>query len=189
MPTKKKNPGKYTLGRKSSLHDVELPSGATCQARRPGVQGLLAAGVLDNFDQLTALIQTEHIDKKAVRPPSAGGKVEVNAIEVGKALLADKAKMDAGFQLIDKLVAFVVTQPVVWIDYQLPDESDEAFAKREHEAERDEALGISEVDLEDRLYLMNWAVGGTSDLAAFRERLAGSMAGMAAVQSVQDPAE
>lgn len=188
MPTKKKNPGKYTLGRKSSLHDVELPSGATCQARRPGVQGLIAAGVLDNFDSLTSLIQTEHIDKKSSRPPAAGAKVE-NAIEVGKALLADKAKMDAGFQLIDRLVAYVVTQPLVWIDYQLTGESDEDFAKREHEAERDEALAISEVDLEDRLYLMNWAVGGTSDLAAFRERLAGGMAGLAAVQSVQDPAE
>lgn len=187
MPTKKKN---YTLGRKgrNQLHDLTLPSGATCQARRPGVQGFIAAGVLDSFDQLTSIVQVEHVDKNSTRPPSQR-VTPADVAEGTKALLADSEKMNAGFQLIDRLAAYVVTEPAVWIDYQLKNESDEDWAKRQAKAEADEAIAISDVDLEDRIFLVNWAVGGSNDLAAFRQGLADNMGSVAAIEGVSVPTE
>lgn len=179
MPGKNRTNGpkpasKYTLGSKTSnsgLHDVLLPSGATCQARRPGVQGMIAAGVLDNFDELTALVQSEHITPKIPKGQSAAAAAKVSAAQTqgaAEALIKDKGKLHTALTLMDRLAAYVIVQPPVWVDYQLMDEPDEAWAKREAEAEESGALAIREVDIDDKMFLLNWAVGGSSDLAAFR---------------------
>lgn len=173
--------GGYTLGAKDSsdLHDLTLPSGATCQARRPGVQGFIKAGVLDSFDSLTALVQTEHIEKKSTRPQKV---TKEQALEAGMALMQNPDKLNAGFQMIDKLVAYTVTQPSVWIDYQMIGESDLDWAKRQEEPGQ---VGVRDIDLEDKLFLMQWAVGGSNDLAAFREGLPAGVDTLAAIQSLQ----
>lgn len=172
----------YTLGRSSEpLFDLTLPSGQTCQARRPGVKGLIKAGMLDNFDQLTALVQTEHVEKNSSGPRKATAQDMV-------ALARDKEKLEAGFELIDKLVAYVVTQPKVWVNYKLLNESDEEFEKRRLAAEESDAVPVEYVELEDKIYLLNWAVGTSSDLTNFRQGLQSTLADMATVQSVQNQA-
>lgn len=182
MPGKAK---KYTLGQASDLHDVTLPSGATCQARRPGVQGLISAGLLDSFDDLTALIKTEHIDKHSIRGQATVSKVTpVEAKNAVDTLMADKEKLATAFHMVDRLVISVVTQPAVWIDYQLKDETDEDFAERARKARVDEAIPVRAVDLDDKMFLVNWAVGGSSDLTAFREGREQLMADVASSQEV-----
>lgn len=184
MPGKTKTQNqKYTLGQKvnDGLFDVELPSGATCQARRPGVQGLIAAGLLDSFDDLTALVQTEHIGPKTPRGQiAAAAKVSAKqSQDAAAALMADKDKLASAFQLVDRLVAGIVTQPLVWVDYQFALESDEAFAERTAKALKDEAIAVRDVDLDDKMFLMTWSIGGSSDLAAFREGRDKLMGGLA----------
>lgn len=188
-------PGKnrYTLGanRTSALVDLTLPSGATCQARRPGVQGLISAGVLDGFDQLTALVQTEHIDRqeaaKSSRPKASDKVTEADATQAALALIADKEKLHAGILLIDKLVVYVVTQPALWIDYQMKDESDADFAKRQSEALANDSFAVREVDLDDKMFLINWAVGGSAELASFRKGTKKIVDNVAAEQAVSLP--
>lgn len=156
--------GKYSFGKsESDLHDVTLPSGGIVQARRPGVGGLIEMGLLDSFDDLTALVQTEHIDSKdgKVTPEQAKAAAEN--------LMANKESLAAALHLIDKLTVGVVVQPLVWVDYQLEGESDEDWLKRKEQAEEDEAFPVRKVDLDDKMFLLNWAVGGTPDLKAFRE--------------------
>lgn len=168
MPGKKK----YTLGQtgQSGLHDVTLPSGATCQARRPGVQGLIAAGLLDNFDQLTALVQTEHIDPKNPRKAAAAKKVTASDIpEAAMAVMRDPELMLTGFHLMDKLAAYIVVQPPVWIDYQGKEESDEDWERRQREALQLEAVAVRTIDPDDKMFLMSFATGGSQDLAGFRQ--------------------
>src|SRR6478609_789269 len=115
--------GGYTLGQNTEaveegLFDLTLPSGATCQARRPGVQGLLAAGMLDSFDQLSSLVATEHIQKKTPAGMAQAAKVSRDqAAQAAAGLMADPAKLITGMQLVDKLAAYCVTQPEVWVDY------------------------------------------------------------------------
>lgn len=179
MPGKSKAKGKYGFGKKSSedLHDVTLPSGGTVQARRPGVSGLLRLGLLDHFDELTAIVQTTHIDPKNPKP----AKVTAAAVKAATdEMTVDADKLASAFHLVDRVVTGIVVQPPVWIDYQVKDESDEDFAKRAAKAEVDEAEAIREVDLEDKMFLLEWSVGGANDLKAFREGTGELMADMAA---------
>lgn len=166
---------KYTLGIQAAtpieqLYDLRVPSGALCQVRRPGVQGLIKSGILDSFDSLTALVKTEHFDRN---DPAAKEKADSAA---ATAFAEDPSQVLAGFAMIDRLVAAVVAQPALWADSKGPKETDAAYAARAAEAERDGAIPCSNVDLEDRIFIMNWAVGGSADLAEFREGLGSTLA-------------
>lgn len=173
----------YTLGKASDLHDLTLPSGATCQARRPGVQGLISAGLLDNFDELTALVQTEHIGPNSLK--GTAPKVSPDDVaHVAKILNEDKGKIHTAFLLVDRLAAYVVTEPKVWVDYQFKDEPDEGFEKRAKEAKEAGAIPVRAIDLDDKMFLLQWAVGGTSDLAEFRKGSQALMANVDASQTV-----
>lgn len=180
-PKKAVPAGGYSIGRGSSptdLVDVELPSGNICQARRPGVQGLIGAGLLDSLDELTALVQTEHIDPKTPSGMAAAQRVTAKQAEdATQALLADKDKLETAFTLIDRITAYVVVQPPVWVDYKLKVsdpgqesriETDDEFNRREEAAAKAGAIAVREVDDEDKMFLLQWCVGGTSDLAGFR---------------------
>lgn len=179
MPGKGRNgPGKttnkYSLGVRTNdgLHDVDLPSGHTVQARRPGVQGLIAAGLLDNFDELTAIVQVEHIEPQTPKGRSASATPKVTpdqAQSAAEVLLKDKEKLATAFHLMDRLAAFVIVQPPVWVDYQGKDEPDGEWEARQAKAAEDGAYAVREIDIEDKTFLLNWAVGGSSDLAAFRQ--------------------
>lgn len=178
MPGKNRTTGKksYTLGQRQrsqfGLFDVELPSGDTCQAKRPGVQGLIQLGLLDNFDQLTAIVQMDHIAPNtpvAARPKVTDGQMRDAAV----ALMNDPEALGGLLHMLDKLVAGIVVQPPVWIDYQVKDETDEAWEARQAKAEADDAVAVREIDMDDKMFLMNWAVGGSADLAAFRKGRAG----------------
>jgi len=183
--------GGYTLGQSvetdSDLFDLELPSGATCQAQRPGVQGLIGAGILDSFDSLTSLVNTEHIQKHTAQGMAQAARISREQAEKAAAgLMADPQKMAAGFQMVDRLTAYVVTQPLVWVDYQMTDESDADWAKRE--ANESDRIPVRRIALEDKMFLMTWAVGGSADLERFREEFAHALGGMAAIENVQDQA-
>lgn len=174
MPGKTRNGNKkYSLGAKTDdgLHDVDLPSGHTVQAKRPGVQGLIAAGLLDNFDELTALVQTEHIEPQTPKGRSAAASQKVTPDQTkaaAEALMKDPSKLATAFHLLDRLVAHIVVQPPVWIDYQGKDEPDEEWEARQDKAKEDGAYAVREVDIEDRMFLLNWSIGGSADLTAFR---------------------
>lgn len=187
MPGKGKStkPNKYTLGKKKAstdgLFDVDLPSGETCQAKRPGVPGLIELGLLDSFDDLTAFVQIEHIDPKTAR----GQKVSPEqARDAAIAIMKDPDKLAKMLHLVDRVVVGIVTQPIVWIDYQQKDESDEAWEKRQAKAQEDEAVAVRDIDLDDKMFLLNWAVGGTSDLKAFRQGSQELMGNLAASEAV-----
>ena len=176
----------YTLGSKSRemLVDLTLPSGETCEARRPGVQGFIRAGIIDSFDELTSLVQTEHVQQKSSRPQKV---TKEQALAAGQAMMVDKAKLEAGFELIDRLAAHTITQPEVWIDYQLTNESDEDWEARQ--ARELHRVPITVVGLDDKVFLMQWAVGGAADLKAFRKEFGTGLVDLAAIEGVSLPAK
>lgn len=170
MPAKK-----YTLGKvgvSTDEEDITLPSGATCRARRLGFQGMVDAGLLDNFDSLTAIVQTEHIG------PNTGGiagqpkATEADVQRATAEMIANKDKMSAAIELMDRVTAYVVVEPKVWINYQLTKEADADFDKRVEEAKKAEAIPVQAIGEVDKMHLLQWSMGGTADipdaLAAFR---------------------
>lgn len=154
----------YGLGLANKPMELDLPSGNTCLAVRPGAQGLIKAGLLDSLDQLTSLVQAEHIDSKDPK----------KAIQEGvNALAMDHQKILEGMEILDRAVAFVVREPKLHLDEP---EIDKATGEPKVDAKgfpvyapRDpEKLYADETDLEDRMFIFQWCVGGTSDLKTFR---------------------
>lgn len=170
--------------------DITVPSGQLCLARRPGVQGLVAAGVLDHIDSLTALVDEKHIKR-------AQGKQVVD-IDV-KALAKDPKKLIEVLEVVDKIVCHVVLKPgikpspkcsvckkpIEWHAWAPPDEVD-------HEPDIDIEDGVIyafQVDLGDKMFLVNFAAGGTRSLERFRRESEEVMGGVESGDDVQLPPE
>lgn len=158
------------------VEDITVPSGQLCLARRPGVQGLVAAGVLDHVDSLTTLVGEKHIKR------AKGGQVE--DIDV-KELAKDPKRLIDVMQVVDTIVCHVVLKPAIspspkckicnnvieWHSWAPNDEVD-------HQPDIDEkpgAIYAYQVDLEDKMFLVNYAAGGTRSLERFRRESAESL--------------
>lgn len=186
MPGKSRTPVTYNLGQvDDELHDLTLPSGQRCQARRVGVEGLIDAGLLDSLDELTSLVQTEHVQpkSKAIPARSIASTPKITAADTDaatKALAADPERLGTAFSVIDKLVVYIVVQPTLWVDYKmkikdneakdgLRIETDDEFAHRQEIAAKTSATPVRRVRLEDKMELLNWVMGGVSNLKNFRQ--------------------
>lgn len=172
--TKKKHGSSWK--KQGVLTDLELPSGETCLARRPGIKGLIKAGVLHSMDSLTGLVETEVI-------PKAEGKPNVDIA----ALVKDQDRLEAMMTMVDKIVCVVVAEPVVLpVMVQEVDEDDnpvfddaaEPVMREIRDDERDpKAIYVDYIEIEDKMFIMNFAVGGTIDLARFRQETKDVMGG------------
>ena len=138
---------------------LALPSGNVCLAKNPGMEVFLLQGMIPNA--LLPLVQ--------------------QAVEQGQGLTpTQQAKLNTDPEMLGQVMEFArmclvecVVEPVV-----LP--------VPEGEAQRDpECLYADEVDLEDTIFIMQWVVGGTSDLERFREEQASALATVATEPAVQ----
>jgi len=163
----------YGLGLTSKSFEIELPSGNTCLAIRPGAQGLIKAGLLDSMDQLTGLVQTEHIDSKDPR----------RMAEAVQALSVDPEKLMQGLEMVDRCIAHVVQDPKVWLDEPLLDKESgrPVFETKMTPGGKEVRVPVYKprkvglvyadmVDLEDKMFIFQWSIGGTADLKSFRQQ-------------------
>lgn len=158
---------KYGLGKSAQQIELVLPSSETCLVIRPGVQGLIKAGILDNLDTLTGLVQTELIDSKDPR-------IKQQAVN---ALASRPGDLLKAMSLVDRVVCHVVKAPEV----EMPPESD---------SERDpETLYADDVDLDDKMFIFQFVVGGTRDIEQFRKQSEELLGGIPTVQNVSLPTE
>lgn len=193
---------KYSVGRKglaarAKTVELKLPSlqvdedghetteHNVCLVRVPDPLLLITAGLLDDFDELTALVgtQIETID----------GKSKASA-EVIKKLAGMTDQLTKGMQLVDRLCEMVIVEPaVVWpvVRWTTGEQAGQPVTDRDGKFvmlgpdERDnETLYTDEIDLEDRMFILQFSVGGVSDPAQFRQEYADSMAGVADVASL-----
>lgn len=163
-PAKAASKPTYGLGLNNKSFELDLPSGNQCLARRPGAQGLIKAGLLDSMDQLTALVQTEHIDGNDPRKLAEGVQ----------ALAMDPKKIAEGLDMVDRCVAYVVVEPKVHLDTPKRGADGKEIigpdGKPVMEPRQDGLIYADEVDLDDKMFIFNWSVGGTADLKSFREQ-------------------
>jgi hypothetical protein len=191
--TKKTN-RKYGAGWGSQNHELEMPSGEMCLVRRPGVQGLIAAGIMEQGDVLTGMVQQQTLRK-------AQGKPEMKAEEV----LNDKGHFEAIIEAVDKIAAYVVVEPKLWEPFELElSASGEPIWEGERPKfklvdgkrvtlrydQRDpEKVYTDYVDLEDRMFIMNFVVGGAKDLATFRAKSEEALGSVSDGEAAPDAAE
>lgn len=148
--------------------DLIVPSGQKCLVRRPGVQGLMEAGVLRDLDSLSALVDEKHV--KRVK-----GSMTADQIEV-KALMGDPDAMTNLMHVVDRVLCHVVMKPPI---NMTPNDPTQRVPG---------AIYTDMVDLTDKMFIFNFAVGGTRSLESFREQLESAMGGVDPEQEAQEDA-
>lgn len=134
------------------IEDLTVPSGQLCLVRRPGVEGLIKEGILKDFDTLTSLVQVEHIDRV-----EKGKRPSADEAELGKQIFADPDKFMQMIHVVDRVVTAVVMQPVIEMT---PND----VTRREKGV-----VYADMIELEDKMFIFQYAVGGTRDIERFRE--------------------
>lgn len=151
-----------TWGSIGGMEDLEVPSGQLCLVKRPGVQGLIQAGVLHKIDSLTSLVQSKHINR--VNPTPGGATEGINVAS----LMEDPKALDDIMHTVDRVVCHVVVQPPV---HMTPND----VTNR-----KPGVIYADMVDLIDKMFIFNYVVGGSSDLETFRSGLDQSLGGVEA---------
>jgi hypothetical protein len=170
MPAKT---NKYNLGQHEVLFDLEVPSGALCQVRRPGPMGLVNAGVLEQIDILGDFVQKNHVNRAAGHPVQS----DKDSAEIGLELLKDSAKLRAVEALINKVTCYVVVQPQLHLPPdQLPEDHEDYQQPR-----KPERTYADSVEFEDRMFIFQYVLGGTADIALFRQKFGESVGSMEAL--------
>ena len=159
-------PTAWGAGGIGQLTELTVPSGQLCLVRRPGTQGLIEAGILHNIDSLTAIVNTKHVRR-------VKGKEEIDV----QSLMADPENVETLMHTIDRIVCYVVVKPDVHMspnDVTLRDP---------------DVIYADMIDLEDKMFIMNFAVGGTRDLERFRRELSESVGSVAPSKGTRRKAE
>lgn len=170
-PTKKAsrsgNPAKRATAQtwKRNLgEDVTLPSQNVCLARRPGPAAILGEGILP--DELAPIISEAVSKGKGLRPQKA------------QEILDKPEGLLMMMEAMDKVTAMVVIEPKVrFHKYSEKDATDENGVVDASlvgtvipmDARDSDFVYTDEVDIEDKMFLFQYAVGGTRDYVRFRE--------------------
>lgn len=174
---------------KSSQQPVflKMPSGQTCYALKIGMDGMISAGILTEGDDLLKVAGEEHLVKKGGHLKK-GGKpdVSVNALS----LLKDPAALGRVVMLVDRALPIIVTEPVVLPHFRDVTNAGGTTTQKITLEERDpSAVYTDYIDLQDKMYLFNWAVGGTGDLETFRTESDAAVADLADESGIPDDTE
>jgi hypothetical protein len=184
------------------LMDLECPSGQRCQVRRPGITGLVKAGVLDSIDSLSAIVKTEHIDRV-----EQGKDPHVSQQEIAE-LARNKDGLLKAVDLAAKVTVHVVTQPKLTavplvlnpvtgepeldddlrpIEMPIEDRPKTRFDPETNEPVQ--IIYVDQVDLMDQMFILQFVVGGVTDLESFRSGIAEAVGGLEGGTEVPLPAE
>ena len=136
---------------------TDLPSGNTALLRRAGLEQFLMMGMIPNT--LIGLMQ-EQIAKAKGKPEALN---EDDISEQLAEMLEDPQQLVDLIDMVDRITVFCVLEPKV------------AEVPVSHSDREEGTLYVDEVDLEDKMFIFQWAVGGVEDIEPFRKELAESL--------------
>jgi hypothetical protein len=136
--------------------------------RRPGVEGLMKAGVLHNVDSLTALVNDKHVKKG-----KKGKSDEVNMAS----LMQDPEALNDIMHTVDRVVCHVVIKPAI------------AMTPNDVTNRKQGIIYADMVDMVDKLHIFDFVVGGSRDAATFRDRLDEAVGSVEDVEGVGGSSE
>lgn len=158
------NPAKRAAAKASSVKDfkkrkqgqiLELPSGLRMAVRRVEMTVFLRSGDVPN--SLLPIVQ-EALEK--------GKDVDMEAL-VGKPEDVDLGKIEEIYDLMGAVACQTSVEPKI---NPVPDDEDDRDG---------DLLYVDELEDEDRMFLFQYAIGGTADLATFRRELESDVATVA----------
>jgi hypothetical protein len=148
--------------------DLTTPSGQTCLVRRPGLQGLMKAGVLHNLDLLSSIVDEKHMK----RVGKGAKKSQEKELDV-QSIMNDQHAIDEVLHVMDRVVTHCVVQPQV------------LMTPNDITNRNPDVIYADMIDLQDKVFIFNFVVGGSRDIARFRRELGESVGGLDAVEGVQ----
>lgn len=168
-------------------HQEELttPSGQTCRAKKMSIEAMISEGLLVESDAITAQI-TKHLTAPKAKRKAAGPtppKKESPTVDVSS-LMKDKKAVTEMIGMIDRIMPHIVVSPVVKLHYTeqtvgkttvtklIPEEAPDGEVSRESIRAKnpDQAIVFTDqINLEDKMFLFDWAAGGLGSMLAFRE--------------------
>lgn len=162
--------------KKAAGHELEVPSGNVALVKRVGLQAFVKQGVIPNslMPMINKAIKTGEFDVKE---------------ELGE---VDAEKINDILRLYDVVVVECVVQPRVLPAPVFTAETAESedyigevipFSMREDTDD----LYVDEVDFNDKVFIFQWVVGGTSDVEAFRAEQATTLESLRTGEDVVAP--
>lgn len=138
---------------------LPLPSGVVIRAKRVELQTFIMSG---NIPNPLMEVVSEALER--------GQKADVASM-VG----VDKGEVDLEtvrdmYDMVNRVVIGSFVEPKV---HDLPGEGEDRD---------DDLLYVDEIDDEDKMFIFQWATGGTDDIATFREEAGADMATLAEVE-------
>jgi hypothetical protein len=123
--------------------ELTLPSGYTVEAKRIDIRILLKTGKIPNTLRpiLDKAMQGEHVEVE----------------DIAKKAIDDPKTMDEMFEFVDTVWLGTVLDPVVGVRPEKKEDEDE------------DIVYTDEVSLDDKMFVVNWSMGGANDLERFRE--------------------
>ena len=165
MPTYEGNNDRYTASVWGAANeDLQMPSGQLALVRKPGVEQLIAAGIINDLDSLSAIAQglIDKADGKSVAKPED--------------VLNNPERLTSMLHLIDRVVCHTVVKPTVLMP---PNDITTRAA---------DAIYTDMIDLEDKFFIFNYVMGGTTSIAAFRKETEAAVGGVVPVAEDADQA-
>lgn len=175
--------------RNKARESLRLPSGNVALVRRVGPEAFMEQGLMP--DSLAPIVQKAINDKRGL-PPKALDKA-----------LATPDMMGQMVEMIDRLAVYAVIEPAIKMPppcltcgelntaatASVHDHPESEEGHLFEEGPRDEeVLYVDEVDFTDKVFIMNFCVGGTRDLERFRDEHSEAVGGLDAQSGVEGSA-
>lgn len=180
----KKQVSNASAFKKKKTHELELPSGEVCLARRPGIESLMADGVFS--DGLLPIISDAVSQGKNGKK---GADIKLDPADIMK----DPKLLRDLMSTYDMVAAKCIAQPHCrFHKFQEGDEIPEGYKIGDDipdELRDDDVIYTDDVDLNDKIFIFQWVVGGSDDVARFREESSKSLAALSDGEDVQDSPE
>jgi hypothetical protein len=143
--------------------DLVLPSGNVARVKPVSPTVFLSSGIIP--DPLTAMIR-QAIHSKQGLPPS---KLEK--------MLSEPTQLRSTMEMFDRVLAEAVLMPHVEMpptctecgEYNVEMQHGEDTHEYEEGPRDPQVLYADEVDLQDKIFIFQWCLGGTRDLEQFRQ--------------------
>lgn len=156
---------------------LQVPSGKTALVRAPGIEAFMQQGMIPNT--LMGMVRKALESNSGKKKSPAQEKREMDAMfdEISK----DPTKLQDLFSLVDAATVYCVVKPKVRpVPFYADDHPEEEkrgkpmdIVDRPEPGEGEERfLWVDMIDIEDRMFIFNFACAGTRDVERFRDESA-----------------
>jgi hypothetical protein len=182
MPAENFSVSSWTPAGRAAQREYTTSSGSKCLIRDLELEDVVELGLIDQMDSLTAIVQTDHLDRvqKGKKPEDRKSKQPTKAQAAAdeerqlREMLRNKDSFEKIKEVVDKVVSQCVVEPKLydpWIDDPNAVTADNPRGRRKLDAdERDpERAYLDYVNFVDKMGIFQEVFGGMESLQQFRE--------------------